>query len=92
MNKQTTIQIAASIVMIIALVAGRPINVPDNVADLHGFPIVWGTHQLVTIAGLVDTWHVSITMLIVDLVIWLVIIVALPLVIDKFLNKSGKIE
>jgi len=92
MNKQTTIQIAASIVMIIALVAGRPINVPDNVADLHGFPIVWGTHQLVTIAGPVDTWRVSITMLIVDLVIWLAIIVALPLLVEKYLNKSAKIE
>ncbi len=91
-NKQTTIQIAASLVMIIALVAGRPINFPDNVADLYGFPIVWGTHQLVTIAGPVDTWHVSITMLIVDLVIWLAIIVAVPLLVEKYLNKSQKIE
>jgi uncharacterized protein HemY len=78
--------------MIIALTAGRPINYPDNVADLHGFPLVWGNHQLVTIAGPVDTWRVSITMLIVDLVIWLGIIVALPLAVEKFLNKSKKIE
>ena len=82
-NKQTTIQIAASILMIIALAAGRPINYPDYVADLHGFPLVWGTHQLVTIAGPVDTWRVSITMLIVDLVIWLAVVFVVPFVVKE---------
>ena len=85
-NKQTTIQIAASILMIIALAAGRPINYPDNVADLHGFPLVWGTHQLVTIAGPVDTWRVSITMLIVDLVIWLAVVFVVPFVVKERLD------
>ena len=34
----------------------------------------WGVHQLVTIAGPVDIWSVSLMNLVIDLVFWLAII------------------
>lgn len=78
MDKTKTYQILIAGIMIIALVVGRPVSYPDNVHTLHGFPLAWGTHQLVTIAGPVDTWYVSITNLIIDLVFWVGLILIIP--------------
>jgi hypothetical protein len=71
--------------MLIALLYGRSVSYPDNVHSLHGLPLIWGTHQLVTIAGPVDYWMVSITNLAIDLVIWLAIIMIIP-----YLLKDAK--
>jgi len=72
--------------MIVALIYGRSVNFPDNVHTLHGIPLVWGTHQLVTIAGPVDTWMVNVTNLVIDLVIWLVIILVTPIIAETVLK------
>jgi len=37
----------------------------------YGFPLVWATHTLSTIAGPADIWKVDITALIIDLAFWL---------------------
>jgi hypothetical protein len=67
--------------MLFALLYGRPVNYPDNVNNQHGLPMVWGTHQLVTIAGPVDYWMVNITNLAIDLVIWVAIILIVPSIV-----------
>jgi len=82
MKKADILQIAASILMLVALLYGRPVNYPDNVNNQHGFPLVWGTHQLVTIAGPVDYWMVSLTSLALDLVVWIALIVVIPLIVN----------
>jgi hypothetical protein len=84
-NRKSIVQLVASVLMLIALLYGRSVSYPDNVHSLHGLPLVWGTHQLVTIAGPVDYWMVSITNLAIDLVIWLAIIMIIP-----YLLKDAK--
>ena len=64
--------------MIVAMVYGRNVSYPDNVHVIHGFPLVWGTHQLVTIAGPVDFWYVSTVNLVIDLVFWVGLILITP--------------
>jgi hypothetical protein len=82
-KKAQLIQIAASILVVVALLYGRPVNYPDNVHNLHGFPLVWGTHQLVTIAGPVDYWTVSIINLAVDLVAWIALVMLIPFIVKQ---------
>lgn len=60
-----------SAVTIIALVWGLRYNWPDNVHVRHGFPLTWGIHTLITIAGPVDIWRVNISSLVIDLAFWL---------------------
>lgn len=67
--------------MLFALLYGRTVNVPDNLQSLHGLPLVWGTHQLATIAGPVDYWMVGLINLAVDLIIWLLVIFLVPYVV-----------
>ncbi len=90
MGRDETAQTAVAIVMIIALMAGRPVNIPDNVQNIHGFPMIWGTHQLVTFAGPVDTWMVSVNALIIDLVVWLAILIITPVAVEYYFQKRKK--
>ncbi|MCW4012971.1 MAG: hypothetical protein NWF07_08260 [Candidatus Bathyarchaeota archaeon] len=83
MKKTNILQIVVSILMLVALLYGRPVNYPDNVNNQHGFPLVWGTHQLVTIAGPVDYWMVSLTSLAVDIILWIALIFVIPLIVDN---------
>lgn len=87
MNRGRLAQIAIALIMIAAMSYGRHVSFPDNVHELHGIPLVWGTHQLVTIAGPVDTWMVNLTNFVIDLVIWLAIILIAPIV-DTYLEKK----
>lgn len=88
MNKRTiVIQFACAILAIIALTYGVEFSVPDALSYSYGFPFNWGVHQLMTIAGTVDIWDINLTNLILDLVIWLVLIIAVPLLADKILKN-----
>jgi hypothetical protein len=78
MDKAKIYQILVAVIMLIAMVYGRNISFPDNVHVLHGLPLVWSTHQLVTIAGPVDTWRVNMVNMIVDLVFWAGLIILIP--------------
>jgi hypothetical protein len=90
MERGEIAQAAVAVIIIVALVIGRPVSMPDNVQNLHGFPMVWGTHQLVTIAGPVDTWRVSITALIIDLVLWLAILIMTPVAVEYYFQRGKK--
>lgn len=82
--KKVIIQVVTSLILIFCIVFGRIISIPDNVQKLHGLPLVWGIHQLVTIAGPVDTWSINIFKLALDLIIWLTIIIISPILYDRF--------
>ena len=86
MDRSRFIQVLVAVVMIVAMVYGRNVSYPDNVHVLHGFPLVWGTHQLVTIAGSVDFWYVSTVNLVVDLVFWVGLILITPY-LTNYLKK-----
>ena len=81
--RNTIIQSAVAILAIVMLVFGRPVSMPDNVHTLHGLPLNWGTHQLVTIAGPVDIWRIDMINLTVDLVIWFAMIILVPFVLKR---------
>lgn len=81
MKKKRITQLIVAIISIGALAAGRPMSVPDARANLHGLPLTWGVHQLVTIAGPVDTWSVNLVNLVIDLAIWFIIFLAIPLIL-----------
>ena len=89
MNKRV-IQFIASVIVLAALVVGRPVSYPDNVHTVHGFPFVWGTHQLVTIAGSVDYWMVSQITLALDTALWLTILMMLPDLVENYNNRKEK--
>ena len=88
MEKGEIAQAAVAVVMIIALILGRPVNMPDNVMNLHGLPMIWGSHQLMTIAGPVDTWTVSINTLVIDLVIWLALLMLTPVAVKYYYQRD----
>ena len=58
-------------VTIVALTWGFTYDWPDFVQIDYGFPFVWATHTLSTIAGPADIWEVNITALTTDLLLWL---------------------
>ena len=88
MDRGDIAQVIVAIVIIVVMVVGRPVSMPDNVQNLHGFPMIWGTHQLVTIAGPVDTWMVSINALIIDLVLWLAILIMAPVAVGYYYQRG----
>jgi len=87
MDRAKIFQIIIAVVMLIAMLYGRHVSYPDNVHDLHGLPLVWGTHQLVTIFGPLDSWMVNLTNLAVDLVFWVGLILIAPY-LENMLNKE----
>jgi hypothetical protein len=76
-------QVAVALFAIAVLIMGRPVSYPDNVHTVHGLPLTWGVHQLVTIVGPVDTWRVDIVNLAVDLLIWFGLVLATPYILEK---------
>jgi hypothetical protein len=76
-------QLAVALFAITVLVLGRPVSMPDNVHTLHGLPLNWGTHQMVTIAGPVDTWRVNLVNLSIDLILWLTLVIVTPILVEN---------
>jgi hypothetical protein len=89
MERREYAQIAVALIMIIAMGFGRSVNFPDNVHQLYGVPLVWSTHQLITIAGPVDTWAVNVTNMAVDLVIWVVLILITPRLVEILQKREN---
>jgi hypothetical protein len=83
MNKERITQVTISILAIIAITYGRLVNFPDAVHRLYGFPLNWGTHQLVSIAGPVDIWSINLTNLTFDLAFWMLILLVIPTIVSK---------
>ena len=91
MKKITIIDLALiatfCIITIIAITWSNQIDWPDNVHVDYGFPFVWATQTLSTIAGAVNIWTVDIAALTMNLALWLGIMVissaALMLIIKE---------
>lgn len=81
--RKPIIQLAIALFAIAVLIVGRPVNFPDNVHTVHGLPVTWGVHQLVTIVGPVDVWRVNVINLAIDLLIWFGVMIIAPLIIMK---------
>ena len=61
-----------------ALTYGWMTSYPDTVNLSYGVPLRWGTHQLITIAGPVDTWRVDLLALLIDLLVWVALLILIP--------------
>ena len=81
--RKLLIQGIVSLVAITGIAYGRLFSVPDAVSRLYGLPLNWGVHQLVTIAGPVDIWSVNVTYLVFDLAFWILILLIIPIIIDR---------
>ena len=81
--KKLLIQSVVSLIALIGIAFGRLFSVPDAVSRLYGLPLNWGVHQLATIAGPVDIWSVNVTYLVFDLAFWMLILLIIPIVIDR---------
>lgn len=66
-----TFMVVWTIVTIIASTWGTRIDWPDNVHIDYGFPFVWSTQTLSTIAGPVNLWTVDMAALTINLALWL---------------------
>ena len=74
---------------ILALTWGSVFNWPDYYHVDHGFPLVWATHTLSTIAGPADIWQVNMTALLMDLLLWLgLMLVAVATMLYIFNRKT----
>ena len=74
---------------ILALTWGFVFNWPDYYHVDHGFPLVWATHTLSTIAGSADIWQVNMTALIMDLLFWLgLLVVAIAIMLYALSKKA----
>ena len=71
-------RVALGLLTVAALTYGWTTSYPDNVNLGYGLPLTWGVHQLITIAGPVDTWRVDPTALLIDLALWIALIIVVP--------------
>jgi len=88
----TSFVVIWSIMTILALLWGVRFDWPDYVHVNYGFPMVWGTHTLNTIAGPVDIWKVDLSSLLMDLVLWLGTMTAGAAVILYFSGPKRRAE
>lgn len=80
--------ILVSVIAIIATTWGFDYNWPDFVHTNYGFPFIWGTHTLITFAGPVDKWNIDVSMLALDLTVWLGAVVATVVVIAGYIRTG----
>ena len=76
------------ILTILAITWETRFDWPDNVHVEYGFPFVWSTNTLSTIAGAVNIWVVDITALIMNIGLWLGIMLITESVLLFFFNKK----
>ncbi len=78
-----------AVLAILAVTWGIMYDWPDFVHVDYGFPFVWATHTLNTIAGPADLWRVNLKALLMDLALWLgIMVVAVALILWIFSRKA----
>jgi hypothetical protein len=73
--------------MLLSLVRSENFSWPDAVHTSYGFPLFWLTHQVSSIAGPVDLWHVHPMDLTVNLLFWFGIASLILWTFNKFKNE-----
>ena len=76
------------ILTILAVSWGTRFDWPDNVHINYGFPLVWSTNTLSTIAGAVNIWVVDITALTLNIGLWMGIMLITESVLLHFFDKK----
>jgi hypothetical protein len=76
-------RVIIGVLTVVALTYGWITSYPDNVNLSYGLPLRWGTHQLITIAGPVDTWRVDLQALLVDLLVWVALLIVIPEIVKQ---------
>ena len=74
---------------ILAVTWGIMYDWPDYVHVDYGFPLVWATHTLSTIAGPADVWNVNLPALLTDLIFWLGSMLTAVAIILYVFNREG---
>ena len=91
-KKRITILLAINvfwvILTVLAVTWGTRFDWPDNVHIDYGFPLVWSTNILSTIAGAVNIWVVDITALTINTGLWLGIMLITEAVLLYFFDKN----
>ena len=77
-DKATLSRVVIGLLTVAALTYGWMTSYPDNVNMSYGLPLTWGAHQLITIAGPVDTWRVDLSALLIDLLVWIALLIVIP--------------
>ena len=78
-----------AVLTILAVTWGIMYYWPDYVHANYGFPFLWATHTLITIAGPVDIWKVNLQALFIDLVFWLgLMVVAVAFILEMSRRKG----
>jgi hypothetical protein len=77
-----------AVLTILAVTWGTRFDWPDNVHIDYGFPLLWATQTLSTIAGPVNMWNVDVTALTMDLALWLAIMLVVVSVMLYFFNRK----
>lgn len=85
--RRTVYQAAVALFALAALIYGRPVSFPDNVHTLHGLPLTWGVHQLVTIVGPLDTWRINLVNFALNLIFWFSLVLLTPVLSERFGSK-----
>jgi len=78
-----------AVLTILAVTWGVMFDWPDFVHVDYGFPLVWATHTLNTIAGPADIWHVNLQTLLMDLALWLGIMVVAVAIILQISSRNA---
>jgi len=63
---------------------------PDFVHWKYGFPLLWLTHQTISIAGPVDKWFLDLGALLADILFWMTITLSLYAVYRSRSTLKGK--
>ena len=74
---------------VLSLTWGVQVDWPDNVHVNYGFPLVWATHTLSTIAGAVDIWSFDYTVLAINLLLWLGLMIVLVIGTKHFSSRTN---
>lgn len=73
---------------VVAITYGTILAWPDFVHVDYGFPLIYATHVLNTIAGPVDKWTVDLSSLVLDLIFWFSLCCAISVTLLYFDGKS----
>jgi hypothetical protein len=76
------------IISILGILWENRFDWPDNVHVDYGFPFVWSTNTLSTIAGATNLWTVDVGALIMNLAFWLGINLIGTATLLYFLNNK----
>ena len=67
-NRTILFVFASPFLGLVAVLCGSTYSVTDLEEIKYGFTLIWGSHLLNSIAGLIDKWYIDLNSIMVDLV------------------------